>query len=102
MEQTLPRKLAQQRWSVNEKRQQLAALTKLRSDLGRQLAQLDQAPGAQAAERRSHLQDSIGQVERQVDEARQAVEGSMRILRRLEKGGEAPRRRVRRRRAVRH
>lgn len=98
MEQTLPRKLAQQRWTVNERRQQLAALTKLRSDLGRQLAQLDQASGPQAAERRGHLHDSIAQVERQVDEARMAVEGSMRILRRLEKGADTQRRRSRRRR----
>ena len=85
MEQTLPRKLVQQRWSVNERRQQLAALNKLRADLSRQIAALDRAGDALAVQRREHLQESIRQVEAQIEEARAAVEGGLRVLKRLER-----------------
>ncbi len=38
MEQSLPRRIAVQRWTLNERRQELTSLTRLRADLGRQLA----------------------------------------------------------------
>lgn len=102
MEQSLPRRLAAQRWTLNERKQELASLTRLRADLGRQLAQLDQAAGEASESRRGHLQESIRLLEGQIDEARIQVDGAQRILRRLELNAEpaSPRRRRRRVRAT--
>ena len=99
MEQSLPRRIAVQRWTLNERRQELTSLTRLRADLGRQLAQLDRAGGDTSASRRGHLQESIKLVEGQIDEARTQVESAQRVLRRLEQSPspEQPRRRRRRR-----
>lgn len=98
MEPTLPRKIAQQRWAVNERRQELTSLSRLRADLGRQLAALDRAATEGISARRLHLQQSIQQLEGQIDEARAQMEGAQRILRRLETSvePEQPRRRRRR------
>jgi chromosome segregation ATPase len=99
VEQSLPRRITAQRWTLNERRQELTSLTRLRADLGRQLAQLDRASGAASDDRRSHLQDSIRLLEGQIEEARAQVESAQRVLRRLEQSAapEAPRRRRRRR-----
>jgi hypothetical protein len=99
VEQSLPRRLAVQRWTLNERRQELASLTRLRADLGRQLAQLDRAAGDGSESRRQHLQESIRLVEEQIDEARTQVDSAQRVLRRLELNTEPepPRRRRRRR-----
>src|SRR6185436_9176107 len=98
VEQSLPRRIAVQRWTLNERRQELTSLTRLRADLGRQLAQLDRAGGDASAARRQHLQESIRLVEEQIDEARAQVESAQRVLRRLEQNStpEQPRRRRRR------
>lgn len=99
VEQSLPRRIAAQRWTLNERRQELTSLTRLRADLGRQLAQLDRAAGEASEARRRHLQESIRLVEGQIDEARAQVESAQRVLRRLEQSSEpdTPRRRRRRR-----
>ena len=99
MEQSLPRRIAVQRWTLNERRQELTSLTRLRADLGRQLAQLDRAGEDASAGRRQHLQESIRLVEGQIDESRTQVDSAQRILRRLEQSKEpdTPRRRRRRR-----
>jgi hypothetical protein len=81
---------------LDERRQQLNALSRLRADLGRQLSALDRSEGTQAADRRSHLGDSIRLVEAQIEEARLQVEGCQRVLRRLERVPDpTPRRRRR-------
>ena len=92
-----PRKLALQRHALDERRQQLNALTRLRADLGRQLSALDRAEGMPAADRRGHLGDSIRLVEAQIEETRMQVEGCQRVLRRLERlpDPQTPRRRRR-------
>src|SRR6185369_15353673 len=99
VEQSLPRRIAAQRWSLNERRQELTSLTRLRADLGRQLATLDRAAGEASESRRQHLQESIRLVEGQIDESRAQVESAQRVLRRLEQSiePESPRRRRRRR-----
>jgi hypothetical protein len=99
VEQSLPRRIAAQRWTLNERRQELTSLTRLRADLGRQLAQLDRAAGEASEDRRQHLQESIRLVEVQIDESRAQVESAQRVLRRLEQSveSEGPRRRRRRR-----
>ncbi len=99
VEQSLPRRLAAQRWTLNERRQELTSLTRLRADLGRQLAHLDRAAGEASESRRQHLQESIRLVETQIDESRAQVESAQRVLRRLEQSAETegPRRRRRRR-----
>ncbi len=85
LDNSLPRKIAQQRYALHERRQQLNALNRLRADLGRQLASLDRVDGLQAEDRRVHLGKSIHLVELQIDEARSQVDGSQRVLRRLER-----------------
>jgi len=99
VEQSLPRRIAAQRWALNERRQELTSLTRLRADLGRQLAQLDRAAGEASEDRRQHLTESIRLVEGQIDESRAQVESAQRVLRRLEQSAETegPRRRRRRR-----
>jgi hypothetical protein len=98
VEQSLPRRIAVQRWTLNERRQELASLTRLRADLGRQLAQIDRAAGEANEGRRTHLQESIRLVEGQIDDARGQVESAQRVLRRLEQNATpAPTRRRRRR-----
>ena len=99
VEQSLPRRIAAQRWTLNERRQELTSLTRLRADLGRQLAALDRASGEASEDRRTHLQESIRLVEGQIDESRAQVESAQRVLRRLEQSAETegPRRRRRRR-----
>jgi chromosome segregation ATPase len=99
VEQSLPRRIAAQRWTLNERRQELTSLTRLRADLGRQLATLDRAAGEASESRRQHLQESIRLVEGQIDESRAQVESAQRVLRRLEQSVEldGPRRRRRRR-----
>jgi chromosome segregation ATPase len=99
VEQSLPRRIAVQRWTLNERRQELTSLTRLRADLGRQLATLDRAAGEASEARKGHLQESIRLVEGQIDEARAQVESAQRVLRRLEQSiePETPRRRRRRR-----
>ena len=99
VERSHPRRIAAQRWTLNERRQELTSLTRLRADLGRQLAQLDRAAGDASEARRQHLQESIRLVEGQIDESRAQVESAQRVLRRLEQSiePEAPRRRRRRR-----
>jgi len=101
LEQSTLRRIAVQRWTLNERRQELTSLTRLRADLGRQLAQLDRAGGEASASRRQHLQESIRLVEGQIDDARTQVESAQRILRRLEQTTvpDQPRRRRRRARA---
>ena len=99
VEQSLPRRIAAQRWTLNERRQELTSLTRLRADLGRQLATLDRAAGEASEDRKTHLQESIRLVEGQIDESRAQVESAQRVLRRLEQSAEmeGPRRRRRRR-----
>jgi hypothetical protein len=97
LENSHARKLVLQRHALDEKRQQLNALTRLRSDLGRQLSALDRADGNPAAERRVHLGDSIRLVEVQIEEARVHVDGCQRVLRRLERLSDSPAPRARRR-----
>lgn len=101
VEHALPRRIAVQRWALNERRQELTSLTRLRADLGRQLAQLDRAAGEASEARKQHLGESIRLVEGQIDEARAQVESAQRVLRRLEQSvqPEVPRRRRRRARA---
>ena len=95
VERSLPRRIAAQRWTLNGRRQELVSLTRLRADLGRQLAQLDRAAGEASESRKQHLQESIRLVEGQIDESRAQVESAQRVLRRLEQsvGPDTPRRR---------
>lgn len=95
MEQAPSRRVAVQRRAVNQCRRELASLTRLRSDLGRQLAKLDAAAGEVSEMRRQHLSNSIQQVEQQMEEARAKFEGAQRVLHMLEHNPEpdSPRRR---------
>ena len=102
MEQSLPRRIAAQRWTLNERRQELTSLTRLRADLGRQLATLDRAAGEASESRRQHLSESIRLVEGQIEESRAHVESAQRVLRRLEQSAETEGPRRRRRRARTH
>lgn len=100
VEQAIPRKVAKQRWVLTEQRQQLGALTRLRADLGRQLASLDKVQGDQIDERRTHLNELIRLVEGQIEEARVQVEGNQRVLRRLELSAAQSQPRGRRRKRI--
>jgi chromosome segregation ATPase len=102
VEQSLPRRIAAQRWALGERRQELTSLTRLRADLGRQLATLDRAAGEVSESRRQHLSESIRLVEGQIDESRAQVESAQRVLRRLEQSAETVGPRRRRRRARTH
>ena len=97
MEQDLVRRIAVQRWALNKRRQELTSLTRLRGDLGRQLAELDRAPSAASEARRQHLTESIRLVEEQISEARARAESAQRSLRLFEQSAEdqkkVPRRR---------
>jgi len=90
-------RIAVQRRSLDQCRQELASLMRLRSELGRQLAELDRAAGEANQSRRQHLGNSIRQVDERIGEARAKFESAQRVLRVLEESPEpnTPRRRRR-------
>jgi hypothetical protein len=88
VEHASSRRVAVQRRALDQCRQTLASLTRLRGDLGRQSARLDSAVGELDETRRQHLSDSIKQVEVQTNEARAKFESAQRVLRLLEESPE--------------
>ena len=84
MEHGSSRRIAVQRRALDQCRQKLASLTRLRGDLGGRSAHLDRAAGEANESRRQHLSASIRQVEVQLDEARAEFESAQRVLSLLE------------------
>ena len=97
VEHASSRRIAMQRRALNQCRQELTSLMRLRGDLGRQLALLDSAAGEVTETRGQRLVNSIRQVDGQIDEARAKFESTQRVLRVLEQSPEpdTPRRRRR-------
>lgn len=90
MSRVAPRLLSSHRWELNEKLQHFSSLARLRATLERQLKAFgDETPGedVERAQRRAHLQESLDQIDRQMEEARADVNSSVRVLRMLENGG---------------
>jgi hypothetical protein len=90
MSRVAPRLLSSHRWELNEKLQHFSSLARLRATLERQLKAFgDESPGedVERSQRRAHLQESLDQIDRQMEEARSDVNASVRVLRMLENGG---------------
>ena len=90
MERIASRLLTNRRWELNEKVEQFSALSRLRSTIERQLEAFGppvDGEDDERAARRSHLRETLEQLDRQIEEARAAVAASARILRMLEGGG---------------
>lgn len=90
MSRVAPRLLSSHRWELNEKLQHFSSLARLRATLERQLKAFgDETPSEEVerSQRRAHLQESLDQIDRQMEEARSDVNASVRVLRMLENGG---------------
>lgn len=90
MSRVAPRLLSSHRWELNEKLQHFSSLARLRATLERQLKSFGESVSnedVERAQRRSHLQESLDQIDRQMEEARADVNASVRVLRMLENGG---------------
>ncbi len=90
MSRVAPRLLSSHRWELNEKLQHFSSLARLRATLERQLKAFgDETPDedVERSQRRAHLQESLDQIDRQMEEARSDVNASVRVLRMLENGG---------------
>ncbi len=85
-----PRLLSSHRWELNEKLQHFSSLARLRATLERQLKAFGETVSnedVERSQRRAHLQESLDQIDRQMEEARADVNASVRVLRMLENGG---------------
>jgi ElaB/YqjD/DUF883 family membrane-anchored ribosome-binding protein len=89
MSRVAPRLLSSHRWELNEKLQHFSSLARLRATLERQLKSFGEPASnedVERAQRRSHLQESLDQIDHQMEEARADVNASVRVLRMLENG----------------
>lgn len=74
------RQLSQRLRELAEHKSYLAGLSRLRVDLERQISALPVSDDKELEQRRAHLSESIGQVDRQIDEARKKSDELNRIV----------------------
>jgi len=90
MGRVAPRLLTARRWELNEKIERFSGLVRLRATIERQLGAMGEASeneDHERTERREHLEDTIHQLDTQMNDARSEVASSARVLRLLESGG---------------
>ena len=81
-----------QRWELNEKRDQLSILLRLKADLERQFQLLSGYPDDKYIDRRDHLTESLKQIESQISAARAEIDQAVTAVRLIEERGMRPER----------
>ena len=92
MKKSVPKLLSMQRWELNEKRDQLSILLRLKADLERQFQLLAGYPDGKYVDRREHLTESLRQIDLQIAGARADIDQAMKAVRLIEERGMRPER----------
>jgi hypothetical protein len=73
-----------QRWELNERRDQLSILLRLKADLERQYQLLSGYPDGKYVDRREHLTESLEQIDLQIAAARADIDQALKAMRLIE------------------
>ncbi len=92
MKRSVPKLLSMQRWELNEKRDQLSILLRLKTDLERQFQLLAGYPDGKYVDRRDHLTESLKQIDLQIGAARADIDQALKAVRLIEERGMRPER----------
>lgn len=84
MRHSLPRLLNIHRWELSELKEQLAVLSRLRSDMEQQQRALSGDDGEDARQRRTRLEQSLAQLDDQIKGVQEQINGRVRAVRLLE------------------